>query len=140
MAKRGRPKKNNDSDSVKDSVKPKRKYNKKNKEESKNIESTDPIIEHNVFNQYTDINYVQSLKYDWMHPSKLALLKANNELHKSYKTWDELSSDGNLSESFIDKYENEINWYYLLKHQKNYSESFIKRHKDHFIIMRLGLV
>ena len=147
MAKRGRPKKNNDelkNNVNEESTKPKRKYVKKNKnvEQDNQVDENEKsqLEEQKNVNPYTDINYVQSLKYDWVHPSKILLNKANSELHKSYKSWDELSADGNLSEDFISKYQNEINWYFLLKKQKDFSEKFIKKFKDHFILLRLGLV
>lgn len=148
MAKRGRSKKNIDNigNEINTETKPKRKYTKRkssinddnNKNESEDNLNTE--IEEEPTNPYTNMDYVLNLKYDWVHPSKIALNKANSELHKNYSTWDELSGDGNLSEDFISKYQNEINWYFLLKKQKDFSEKFIKKFKDHFILLRLGLV
>lgn len=124
--------------------KPKRKYTKrkKNIETNENNDSVDFIKDNNVVNQnpYTDKNYIENLKFNWVHPSKLALERANNELKTNYNSWEELSSAGNLSEEFIIKYQNEISWYNLFKKQREFSDKFTKKFKDKFIIIRLGLV
>lgn len=137
-----RPKQKTELEKIPD--KPKRKYTKrkKNIETNENNNSVDSIKDNNVVNQnpYTEKNYIENLKFNWVHPSKLALERANNELKTNYNSWEELSSAGNLSEEFIIKYQNEISWYNLFKKQREFSDKFTKKFKDKFIIIRLGLV
>lgn len=127
------------------SEKPKRKYTKRKKniiETNENDVSIESIKDNDLVNQnpYTEKNYIENLKFNWVHPSKLALERANNELGTKYNSWDELSLAGNLSEEFIIKYQNEINWYNMFKKQKEFSDKFTKKFKDKFIIIRLGLI
>lgn len=131
-------------DSINDIIpeqKEKRKYTKRKKSVEVNDETNIEVEKTvDIVNHYTSPEYIKNLRYDWVHPSTLALKKANKELNSNYFSWGELSSAGNLSEDFITRYANEIIWYNLFKNQLNFSEKFKNKFKDKFILVRLGLI
>ena len=91
---------------------------------------------------YTLSNYVQGLDSYWVmryksqhiNESHERLKRANEELNTNYKTWGELSTNSNLSEEFVIKYENNIAMLVFLTHcredGRKLSNKFLKRYKD----------
>jgi len=57
------------------------------------------------------------------------LQQANKILGTKYRTWEDLSCNGHLSEAFVEKFQNKVNWALISRHQK-LSESFIEKFQD----------
>lgn len=102
------------------------------------------VIKEKEYVHGLDSDYIMNhmSKSTWQHPSIELLIHANKDLGTSYKTWNELSNNGHLTESFLTKYETEVNWYAMLKLQKNdnFSEKFKKKYRSKFMLITLELV
>ena len=53
-----------------------------------------------------------------------------SELFSQYINWDSLSKSGDLSEEFIERHVDDVNWGLLSINQRPLSEEFIERHTD----------
>lgn len=96
---------------------------------------------------YTLDNYVQGLDSYWVlfhhkptiieSESDKQLENLNKELKKKYKSWNEASSNYNLSENLVEKYKDYIYWLVFLKsadiNNRNFSDKFRKKYKDKFL-------
>lgn len=94
---------------------------------------------------YTLENYVKGLDSYWclrykpivqLSKNDEILKNANNELKTHYKTWEDLSKNVKLTETFIKKYKDHIRWTVFInecsKHGREFSEKFKKRFSDKF--------
>jgi len=68
-------------------------------------------------------------KFDWATISRLKLSEQFIEKYKDKVDWNRISECQELSEKFIEKYKDKVNWYYISKHQK-LSTEFIIKHMD----------
>lgn len=50
------------------------------------------------------------------------------EKHKNLVNWTAISKYQKLSESFIEKYNDDVNWYNILVYQKHLSDKFKEKH------------
>lgn len=74
--------------------------------------------------------------------SDITLEKVNKKYHWKYTDWEDLSCNETLTEDFLDKYQDDVSWYFYLKNHpdQEFTPTFIKRHPNAFRLRTLRLV
>lgn len=74
--------------------------------------------------------------------SDVTLEKVNKKYHWKYTDWETLSCNETLTEEFLDRYQDDVSWYFYLKNHptQTFSDAFIKRHPEAFRLRILRLV
>lgn len=74
--------------------------------------------------------------------AETALQEVNKKYGWSYDDWETLSASEDLTEKFLNEYENYVDWYgYLKAHPRlSFSEKFAKKHWRHLLVRTLQIV